>query len=80
MRENIQDGRLNDFYHLQMHKVTGPSKVFNFLPKYHFSAQFIKPLLLAVGTFFLTLVQQKWNNSWTILGPSELGLALELTS
>lgn len=63
-----------------MHKVTAPSKVFHFLPKYHFSAQFIKPLLLAVGTFFLTLVQQKWNNSWTILGPSELGLALELTS
>lgn len=70
MRENIQDGRLNDFYHLQMHKVTAPSKVFHFLPKYHFSAQFIKPLLLAVGTFFFDTcaakMEQQLDNSWSL--------------
>lgn len=60
-----------------MHKVTGHSKMFHFLPKYHLSKQFIKALLLGVGTFFFTLIQQKWNNSWTIRGPSELGWALD---
>lgn len=47
--------------------------MFHFLPKYHLSKQFIKALLLGMGTSFFTLIQQKWNNSWTIRGPSELG-------